>query len=83
MPTTDLLTLHMTLHQALADVARHPDYEVGAWMPHVTLATMNLVGDTVEVMAALWNGPVVGWLDSLELIRLNPAEVLSSRPLRD
>jgi hypothetical protein len=67
----------------VADVASHPDYEVGAWVPNVTLARTEFVGDAVEVLATLWSGPIVGWSDSLDLVRLDPAEVLSSRPLRD
>jgi hypothetical protein len=83
VPTIDLLTLHTTLHRALADLASHPDYEVGAWVPHVVLARTEMLGDAVEVMEAIWNGPIVGWLDALDLVRLDSMQVLSSRPLRD
>jgi 2'-5' RNA ligase len=82
VPTVELLRRHAILHAALADLACHPHYEVGAWMPHVTLTTTKLLADSVEVVTSMWTGPISGTLDCLDLVRLHPVEVLSSRPLR-
>jgi 2'-5' RNA ligase len=81
-PTTNLLGRHTRLHKALADLPPHPLYQVGAWVPHVMLGHTELVGDAIEVLAALWSGPIVGLVDSLDLVRFDPTELLSSRPLR-
>ncbi len=82
VPSTELLALHATLHRALADLPTHPGYEVGGWVPHVMLASTDLVGDTVEVLTSMWTGPISGWLDALDLVQFNPVRVLSRRPLR-
>jgi 2'-5' RNA ligase len=80
-PTDELLARHATLRRALADLPYHPEYDVGAWVPHVTLARTHLLPDAVGVLASAWSGSITGWLDSLDLIRLRPAEILSRRPL--
>jgi 2'-5' RNA ligase len=82
-PTADLLSMHTTLLRALADLPVHPLYEVGAWVPHVTLAETKFPPDAIEVLATMWNGPITGWAESLDLMCLDPFGVLSSRPLRD
>ena len=82
MPTAELLALHATLRRTLADFAYHPHYEIGGWMPHVVMARTKLLADAVEVLATTWMEPIVGWLDCLDLVRLDPIEVLSRRPLR-
>lgn len=82
IPTTDLLDRHATLHRSLADLPTHPHYEVGAWVPHVVVARTNLLADTIEVLTTTWNGPITGWLDALDLVRFDPIQVLSRRPLR-
>jgi hypothetical protein len=81
-PSIDLLKRHSTLHRALADLRSHYAYDVDGWVPHVILARTNLVGDAVEVLTSIWTGPITGWLESLDLVRLDPVEVLSARPLR-
>jgi hypothetical protein len=82
IPTADLLNRHATLHRALADLPTHPAYEVDGWMPHVAVTTTYLPADTVEVLSATWTGPLVGWLDAVDLVQFNPVRVLSRRPLR-
>jgi hypothetical protein len=81
-PSVDLLKRHATLRRALADLPTHSSYDVDGWVPQVTLANTNLVGDAVEVLTSIWTGPIAGWLESLDLVRLDPVEVLSARPLR-
>lgn len=81
-PTIDLLGRHATLHKALGDLPPHPLYQIGAWVPHVMLGRTEFAGDAIEVLAALWSGPIVGWIDSLDLVQFDPVAVLSSRPLR-
>ena len=81
-PTTDLLIRHATFLRALADLPCHPEYEIGTWMPQVVLRRTHLPADAVEVLVANWHGPITGWLDSLDLVQLNPVRTLSRRPLR-
>ncbi len=81
-PSVGLLKRHATLHRSLADLPTHSSYDVDGWLPHVALASTNLVGDAVEVLTSIWSDPIIGWLESLDLIRLDPVEVLSARPLR-
>jgi hypothetical protein len=82
IPTADLFNRHATVHRALADLPTHPGYEVGGWLPQVTLDGTNFVGDAVEALTSMWDSPIVGWLDCLDLIRLEPIARLSARPLR-
>jgi hypothetical protein len=83
VPTSDLLMIHATLHAALADYHCDPHYEVGAWLPHVAMATTEFLGDAVEAMACCWTGSIKGSLESLDLVRVETGEVISSRPLQD
>jgi len=81
-PTCDLLARHAALLRALADVPCHPDSEAGAWVPEVVVARTYLAADAVEVLGAAWTGPIAGWLDSLDLVQLDPIRMLSRRLLR-
>lgn len=83
IPTIDLLHRHAVLHRALADLPTHPAYQINAWMPVVSVSVTNFLSDSVEVLASAWRGPIVGWAISLDLIRLDPVEMLSARPLLD
>ena len=51
-------------------------------MPHVTFGTTTLPSDAIKMLAGLWSRPVTGWLDSLDLMRFDPVEVLFSHPQR-
>jgi len=82
VPTIELMAMHSALRRSLADLAFHPHYEIGGWLPHVTVARTNIAADAIEVLATTWEVPIVGWLDALDLIRLDPVEVLSRRPLK-
>jgi 2'-5' RNA ligase len=83
VPSADLMTTHATLHTALANLACDPRYKVGAWLPHVALATTEFLGDAIEVVACAWTGPIAGTVDFLDLVRVDSTEVISSRPLWD
>lgn len=83
VPSLDLIQRHATLHAALADLGSDPSYKPGVWLPHIVLAETILVADSVEVLSAVWPGPITGWAVSLDLVRTEPLELLSSRPLRD
>jgi len=82
VPTIELLTRHANLHRAMTDLPTHPTYEVGGWVPHVTLGRTHFVADTIKALAATWDGLIVGRLASLDLIRTDPLVVLSRRLLR-
>jgi len=81
IPTVDLLRRHAILHRALADVPSHPAYQIDAWTPAVIVGVTSFLGDSVEVLASLWNGPITGRAVSLDLVRLNPMTVISARRL--
>lgn len=84
LPTasSELLALHATLHRSLADIPSHPHYQIGAWVPHVSVARTCCLGDSVEVLATTWDGPILGCLDAVDLVQFDPVRVLSRRPLR-
>lgn len=83
VPDSDLMGRHSVLHRALADLPNHPEYEIGNWIPQVNLGATMLPSDSVEVLAAMWPGQMIGSAVSLDLVRLDTWELLSSRPLRD
>jgi 2'-5' RNA ligase len=82
VPSADLLARHASLHRALIGFPCHPGYRIGEWLPHVALAAAYTVANVVNVLTAIWKGPIVGWADSVDLVRLDTVEVLSHRPLR-
>lgn len=83
VPTIELLARHAILHEALPDLACHPLYEPGGWVPHVSLADTVFVADSVEVITAFWTEPISGTADFVDLVSLEPFQILSSRRLRD
>lgn len=83
VPTPDIMGRHSVLHRALAAIPTHPAYQPGKWVPHVSLGQTDLVADSVEVLTTMWPGQMVGWAVSLDLVRTDTWELLSSRPLRD
>jgi 2'-5' RNA ligase len=74
---------HGHLIAALGADPVDPHYRVGAWVPHVTLgqADRASVTRTVDVATSLWQGPIRGRLDQVEMVRFSPVEVLCRLPL--
>lgn len=72
VPTPELLERHRTLLGALKPVVEGlwPYYDVGALMPHCTLATR--VPDPRRVLDILWPGslPIVGYVSSAHLVEI-------------
>lgn len=81
--TEQLLAHHGRLLAALSAFPIHPHYQVGAWGPHVTLSQPDsaTASRALEIAASLWNGPIIGWLDRVELARFRPVQLLRSAPL--
>jgi len=81
--TSELLRCQAALCTALAGLPLDPHYLPCAWVPHVTLRE----GGTAPVAEALgraltlWDGPIAGRLDRVELVNFHPAQVLRSRRL--
>jgi 2'-5' RNA ligase len=79
-----LLGVHKELHAALGELAVHPHYRPGGWVPHVTLCEQERfpVALAAEVAASVWTGPITGEADRIDLVRFHPASVLRSLALR-
>lgn len=80
-----LLDLHAAWHALAADLAAScwRYYLPGRWVPHCTLGTGLTTSGLAAAIAHLcerWT-PLAGSLQSLALIRAQPAEVLYQRPL--
>jgi 2'-5' RNA ligase len=82
VPTIDLLTIHTTLHAAIGGYAGDPRYEVGGWLPHVTVGETEFLADATDVLACCWTGPISARLDFLDLVQIETDEIFSSYPLR-
>lgn len=79
--TEELLSRHAELVRALSGLPVHPHYQVGAWVPHVTLTAA--LRDPARALAALlplWR-PVAGMLMQVDLLRFRPVSVLESHVL--
>lgn len=80
--TPELLDRQEALQSALPDLAVHPHYRPGAWVPHVTLSgPLSDVGRALAVLTPAWQ-PIAGQLSHLELLRFRPVELLGSHILR-
>ena len=81
--TERLLARHAALQAALAPLPVHPHYRPGAWVPHVTLSQQgqSTAGRAVEVAASVWDGPIGGRLDRIDLVRFHPVMVLRGEAL--
>jgi 2'-5' RNA ligase len=81
--TEQLLAKHAALHAALARFSIHPHYRPGAWMPHVTLSKsgQSSAAQAIEIAASVWQGPISARLESIDLVRFRPVEVLRSAML--
>jgi 2'-5' RNA ligase len=79
--TPALLDAHAALHVLLEDVSIDPYYSRDTWVPHVTLASD--LTDAAAAMAALPASlpPIDAVLDTLDVVRFRPVEILSSHTL--
>ena len=61
--------------------AVHPHYEIGHWVPHVTLSQNgpSSAARAIEVLTSAWDGPICARLERIELVRFLPAKVLRSQ----
>ena len=79
--TEALLARKAALVAAVPDAPCHPHHRPGDWVPHATLGRTDALGRAMEVLAALWRGPISGRLHRLELVRFPPVAVLRGAPL--
>jgi 2'-5' RNA ligase len=79
--TSALLARHAELLTALNGEVADPHYQIGRWVPHVTLAKD--VTDPVAAVSVLAPSllPVRAVLDRMEVVRFRPAQVLASHQL--
>ena len=83
IPIDDLLRRHLAVDDALMPVAGRHCFERGIWIPCLSLGPTELVGDAVEVLTTLWQEPIEATLDRVEIVRLDPFEMVSSHTLPD
>jgi hypothetical protein len=81
VPITGLLRLHTAVDEALFRIVdRHCD-EFGSWSPSLMLGPTAFPADAMEVLTSMWNGPIEAVLERIEIVRLSPFTVISSRML--
>jgi 2'-5' RNA ligase len=81
--TAELLARQEALCNALAGVPIDPHYRPGAWVPHVTLRQGGTapMAEALDRVLSLWDDPIAGWLDRVELVAFPPVRVLLGRAL--
>lgn len=81
--TPALLDRHAAVQAALPDLVPHEHYRPGAWVPHVTLsgAALRDPAGALAALLPLFQRPLTGTLDQVDLVRFRPVEVLWSRRL--
>jgi 2'-5' RNA ligase len=79
--TADLLARHAALLTALTGEPVDPHYQIGQFVPHVTLAKD--VVDPAAAVAALGRlpMPITAVLDRSDVVRFRPVEILESHTL--
>ncbi|MGG5821555.1 2'-5' RNA ligase family protein [Falsiroseomonas sp. HW251] len=82
--TPPLLAAQEALCTALAGFALDPHYRPGDWVPHVTLQQGGSSSATAALgrASSVWDGPISGWLDRVELVSFHPVRVVGSHGLR-
>lgn len=74
-----LTKLHRRVLRALAHDHVRDHYREGRWVPHVTLTKAiceaSQIGECMRVLSSVWQ-PTEARLESIELIRFRPVEVL-------
>ncbi len=81
VPICGLLRWHLAADDTLIPVAGRHCFEHGIWSPLLTLGYTAFPADTVEVLTALWPGPMDVTLDRIEIVRIKSFEVISSHTL--
>jgi hypothetical protein len=81
IPISELLRRHMVVDEALFHVVGRHCFEYGAWLPLLSIGQTRFPADAVEVLVDLCKEPIGVILDRIDLVRLEPWKVLSSRPL--
>lgn len=81
--TPQLIALQQSLISALGDLPIDPLYGPGHWVPHLSVGRtdMDRRGAVIDVLASLWEGPIIGFANRLELATFYPVNVLRSREL--
>lgn len=81
--TDALLAQHEALHAALGPLPVYPHYRPGAWVPHVTLTAegRSPAAQILDAALSVWDGPIEGQFDRVELVRFRPVAVLRSKIL--
>lgn len=81
--TDGLLARHASLCAALGSFSIHPHYRPERWVPHVTLSQEGpSPARAIEIVTAMWDGPIAARLERVELVRFLPVAVLRSQVLR-
>ncbi len=78
--TAVLLARHAALITALGTENIDPHYQVGHWVPHVTLAK-DIADPAVSYPRETLQLPIDAVVDRVEVVRFRPVEVLASFPL--
>ncbi len=77
----ELLERHSGLLASLAGETIDPHYQIGRWVPHVTLAKdLSDIAPAVAILRPT-RLPIDALLDIVELVRFRPVEILSSNRL--
>ena len=81
--TRELLERQATLLSCLDDETVDPHYQIGHFVPHVTLAKD--LKDAAEAIAALGplRLPINAMLDRIDVVRFRPVELLASHKLAE
>ena len=82
VPIHRLLELHTEVDAGLLEAVGRHCFEHGIWMPTVSIGQTCHDSDSVEVLVRLYDGPIDVMLDRIEIVRTDPFEIISSRPLR-
>jgi hypothetical protein len=69
VPIHPLFERHRILDAGLLAVTGRHSFEHGGWLPDVDLGITEYPGDAIEVLSAVWNGPIEGTLCELEVVR--------------
>lgn len=79
--TPELLALHTGFLTSLPGEMVDPHYQIGHWVPHVTLAEdLTDPAAAISVLAPQ-RFPMAAMLDTVELVRFRPVQVLASHRL--
>lgn len=75
--TKPLLELHAMVAAALPAGVMHPHYEIGSWVPHITLAAVNQTLDDTIANGLDDFQTYRGHVTDIEVVRFPPVQVLA------